>query len=325
MTERMHAPAALQNAYVKVERARRHLQELDEAIGTLQPAADGALRVVHRDDQTLLIADRLPALPPELGVIFGESAEQLRSALDYLANELASLNGNTARRASFPIVVDERNWSKEAKRLRTLAAEDRAAVRDLQPFHEARAADHPLAQLQWISNSDKHRDLLPSWLLPAEQAVQVVPEQGARDLGISVHEGPITEGDVVLIIQTTPPGRAKLKGSLHLDVRFGDRLLGRAHLENAGRYVLWVLGLFGQAWGIPLADAISDWGIMRVGSGVPTWEGAMEMEYETLAGEIARVRGPVTHERHPYAPGMRIPGMRELSEQRNESGSGEGS
>jgi hypothetical protein len=314
MIDRVHAPAALRNAYVKVERARHHLDELDDAIRTLQTGADASLCVVHRDDQTLLIADRLSPLPLELGVMFGECAEQLRSALDYMVNELAVLNGKTARRASFPIVVDETAWPGEAKRLKTLSVQHRAAVRDLQPFNDPRPDEHPLAQLQWVSNSDKHRDLLPSWSLPEEQATQIVPEKPVYDLGVSAHEGPIAEGDIVLIVETTPPGRVRLKSALKLDVRFGDRLLGRVHLENAARYVLWVLSLFGQAWGIPMADTTKDWGSVRVSSGFPQRDGTMQLEYETHAGQSAVASGPIVIVRHQHVPGTRIPGMREVSE-----------
>jgi len=132
--------------------------------------------------------------PLKLGVLAGDCAHNLRGCLDHLIYQLALLDtgGKAPRDTCFPVARSEGEYlgipSGETRSLRDRALagvseEHRALVDAEQPYvgRPRRLADkHPLAVLNAFSNTDKHRLVSPTYLLPAH--VKVTPIGGTFDV-----------------------------------------------------------------------------------------------------------------------------------------------
>jgi hypothetical protein len=101
--------------------------------------------------------------PLRWGVLIGDVAHNLRSALDHLAWQLVLLNGaEPSWRTQFPIFVEEAGYRRASggqAQIAGMSEEDKERIDQLQPFRHAagEARPHELAVLQFLSNVDKHR------------------------------------------------------------------------------------------------------------------------------------------------------------------------
>lgn len=174
----------LTSAYLKVERARKHLKELDREVR----------RFVERDPYRLSVemdpeagepvvrfrqvGDRPIGIPLGLGLMAGDVIHNLRSALDHVVFQLAIAGGDNGDRSQFPIYDDADEFLRDQGRLlKGVVDKERAIIECLQPYH-VRAASawgaaalpssyrDPLAlnvligNLGRLDNRDKHRLLL---------------------------------------------------------------------------------------------------------------------------------------------------------------------
>jgi hypothetical protein len=128
----------------------------------VESGADDANIAVEFDTETQKPRLRRPekplVIPPALGILVGETAYNLRAALDYLVYELAILDsGSVQEGTQFPIEDSENDekW-KRHPRLVGLSGTHVTAIERLQP-HDGREANLWLRHLRDISNSDKHR------------------------------------------------------------------------------------------------------------------------------------------------------------------------
>lgn len=154
----------------KLDRAEKHLDCLDELIGTY---LDGdPYRVVGNEGTEggyhywaiFLEVERFP--PDELwGPIIGDAVHNLRSALDHVAWNFATdaARRETPRRIEFPVFLDDPAEDPEVrgafrKRINCLRPECHAVVDGAQPY-KTRDSHHPLWILQGLWNTDKHRVL----------------------------------------------------------------------------------------------------------------------------------------------------------------------
>jgi hypothetical protein len=97
-------------------------------------------------------------------IIIGETIQSMRSALDYLVYELAGHAGagsSARRKTQFPIQTDVVSYFHNRHKIRPLLGEQRRRIRELQPYQfKGNPREHPLAVLNRLSNTDKHRLLL---------------------------------------------------------------------------------------------------------------------------------------------------------------------
>jgi hypothetical protein len=158
-------PHPLDGARAKLDRARLHLNDLEDRIDAYLQTQPIHIREEHdRDGATRhiqWIATTSTAAPAELGLIVGDWAQNVRAALDYTVYELVrrETGDDDPRWTQFPTVVDEARYAgQEQTRLRGAPAWSLPVFRGLQPFNDgADAAYHPLAVLADVSNRDKHR------------------------------------------------------------------------------------------------------------------------------------------------------------------------
>lgn len=180
MSSEYRADHPLRGAFAKIARANQHLSELEAEI-----AASGdtdAVRLVqqfHPDVSTIEITVQgVPELPIEWALITADAIQNLRTALNYVAWELARWNLSNTRdpvdATQFPINSKARRFSERyladlhcdhverIKRLQPNGPDWLSTFREgmlLQCTVEQLAAMHPLAVLAELSNEDKHRAL----------------------------------------------------------------------------------------------------------------------------------------------------------------------
>jgi len=145
----------------RINRAKKHLNVLNREIKAFI-ASQPYRCSIHKNTkegyyiiQPYLIRGEYPIA---WGLLIGEVAHGLRSALDNIAWSLATTKD---RRTIFPISI-ERNeeFNKRLERLRSDVWDD---VKAVQPYNRAdrEKRQHPLWILHVIDNIDKHRIILP--------------------------------------------------------------------------------------------------------------------------------------------------------------------
>ena len=157
---------------LKMQRAKEHLDALEIAIREFERPTNKAkaYRVDGYDDlehgeYVLKLETDEPAL--RLGITAGEFISCLRSSLDWLAWQLATIScsedGRPSDKVSFPIwgEYSPRAESEIARCTIGIPAEAIAIMQELQPYHHRNAyRDTYLWRLHTLWNIDKHRHLV---------------------------------------------------------------------------------------------------------------------------------------------------------------------
>jgi len=189
---------SLRGCFAKLERAKRHRGELttfianqfpEVAIGSYELASDwlnnpnrcyvGAT-LDETTGQHVLKIENLPSgftlqeFHEGVAVILGDIVNNLRSALDQLVHQLALVckDGNlqSPDRTQFPIADKEATFTAAKGKngaINELSIEHQNRIQDLQPYLGKQFGAwegpwiHPLAELNKLSNKDKHRLLNP--------------------------------------------------------------------------------------------------------------------------------------------------------------------
>lgn len=202
---RLGVSREFQGCFAKVERAREHIDALQEEIAAF--VADHPYDVVVEfDSETGEQIARVATVkepPLRWSIIFGELGHNLRSALDHLVYQLAIIAGsNPAKtKTSFPIYTSCRAyWTprKSQPSPRDVALEGvsdnaRALIDSAQPYHGGDSAQsHPLATLAWLTNIDKHRLVHGVLVRGIGQGVMAAPRRSEGR--IAAFESSLIEG-----------------------------------------------------------------------------------------------------------------------------------
>jgi hypothetical protein len=184
----------LDGAWAKMARAAQHLQLLDRLVDQYRAGDPVRLGIrPSRDGETFIAYLEAGGKPPlHLALVVGDIAGNLRSALDQAAWQLAlrtlgedrlSTDEGLARQITFPIQDRRTEWEKKRTALAERLGEDAiAAIEPLQPFNnEGTARVNPLALLQAINNTDKHRVRINSLAAIPLDGIQVTAN-GPLDL-----------------------------------------------------------------------------------------------------------------------------------------------
>jgi hypothetical protein len=151
----------LTSAWMKYYRAQEHLTRLRDIlrfwIGSNDPPfrrkvnSDGNDEYYHRTGYTLDI---------QTYAIYGDFVHNLRSVLDHVAMALAVKNDVSPddRTIAFPVGSNEAEFNKQKWKIKKISPCGRAFIEELQPYN--RHGDlWPLADLEFLDNRDKHRNL----------------------------------------------------------------------------------------------------------------------------------------------------------------------
>jgi len=159
----------LKNAYARFDRAKEHIAELKTLHDNICAAQAKATKIEFAPDALIKSGEmyeimrvdntRHPVINEECGVLVGDSANSLRTALNYLVCQLAKLDcGSIGKKIQFPIEDSSESFRGQAPHflsgLNTLHIE---AIEKLQPYNDGCKW---LANLRKLSNFDKHENLV---------------------------------------------------------------------------------------------------------------------------------------------------------------------
>jgi hypothetical protein len=182
----MSGPAAdkLFGVELKVERAKRHIAEVECALGVFYDLKPYKVHT-KRDPQTrklIYFVASVEETPRHLLLAAGDAIQNLRSALDHLAFQLFLAGaGGKERKVQFPISADTAAYKDAVPRVLPGVRQDALDLLDtIEPYKGGKG--HQLWVLQELNNADKHR-----LLLTAGSAFQ------SLDLGTYIFSRMITE------------------------------------------------------------------------------------------------------------------------------------
>ena len=228
----------LDGPLLKVRCVRGGLERLAECQFDLFKRGDHRAVKAEFDEERGKYAYRVltDALPPaDIGVLIGEIAHNLRSALDGLTWQLALLRTRTpAWNTEFPIYAvgktdRKRNGRKIShfardglRKIRSLRPVHQAAIEALQPYKGGRGFKrHPLWQLHELNNADKHRLLQVVgafngvMMMSAARTAEVWPTE-VHKAGVEYVFGPLKDGAIVAYI----PGNMDAEVELQPGISF---------------------------------------------------------------------------------------------------------
>ncbi len=165
------------NILAKVERARKHLHELDGLITAFFDSRPYKIAArphpVAEIRHTTLYVESIQPIPLAVPIVIGDILHNLRSSLDHLAWQLVLVNGGTPdRQTYFPITDPAKTIKPQAVAAlgKGMSAGAQDLIRNIQP---AASGDHTLWQLHQLDNIDKHRLVISSMLGTAGWTVEV--------------------------------------------------------------------------------------------------------------------------------------------------------
>lgn len=238
----------LEGCWAKIERAKGHIAELESQIVA---GRDRDYRIVKESspDQPglLIFRSRVDAdAMTRYGVIVGDIAHNLRSALDNLVWQLVLANGQTPdRQTGFPVFLSVNDYRKRSlPRLHGVSADAQALIESVQPYHTPNDTVAPQDSFLWLlnelSNEDKHHVVnvtagrVAGWSINISggltRSVTSAPMPNPRAFG------PLTDGDVVHTIDLSEsPADLDPNYEITLGVAFREGPPGR------GRFVVQLL------------------------------------------------------------------------------------
>jgi hypothetical protein len=255
------------SAWLKWGRAVVHTHALNADIETFGP--DGgreptfSVRAEYQPKRHgfAIIIDDIDALPPTWGLILGDVANNLRSALDQLAWALVTrgrtpphaLTTKQQRNVYYPISGTRQIFNAAITgNLPGVRRADIAKVRRYQPYHSgSKRRWFALTILSNINASDKHRTIQPIWAIPITAGIEithqrdcVVPtrENRAKRKALQVN----TELAFVAARKIGPQPHIEVKPLLTAEPAIDDRVLVQQWLKIAVWWIQWQLLEFSE-------------------------------------------------------------------------------
>jgi hypothetical protein len=228
----------LSGARAKLERAKEHLQLLDETVRDVRLASGGdsslVLRALYRStsESFELRVISMPQYPlTEWGTVLGDYVQNLRSALDHAAYQLVASgsapNDAALRRSQFPICDTHDLFDSEVPhRLSGVAPLAMSVVKEAQPFEYYDIDISPMRILRELSNRDKHRLLIPLLVAPDDLPASSFHVHGAEVAAVTTAPHvPLGEGSTVAEVRlrqvTTDKPVLSIEGGLPIYMSLG--------------------------------------------------------------------------------------------------------
>jgi hypothetical protein len=145
----------------KIERAKKHVNDLNRQITEYLAAEPLRLRIRQRDNppSRLIYIDAKPAIPNDFPLIVGDAVHNLRSAIDHICWGMVGDKAKNPRSVGFPFVeLEERLSSAIATRQMNVAPKNVVdEIHALQPYPSGNKYFHAVKALD---ERDKHHVLL---------------------------------------------------------------------------------------------------------------------------------------------------------------------
>lgn len=210
-------PLDLRSAFLKVKWAKKHIANLsEESISFLgSNPYYGVPKFVAETNRTLYILESVPEVPPEIRLLLGDIAHDLRTALDHLACELVRSTGVAEPKVYFPICENEKIYKAEAGgKTRGMPDPAKQLIDRLCPYG---GGNHLLWGLHQLDIIDKHRLLLTTTLKTGSWAVTL--DQTARDYSFAFISA-LKAGDVIGDLEGNHESDKQM--SVTPDIAFGE-------------------------------------------------------------------------------------------------------
>jgi hypothetical protein len=192
---------------LKIERAKKHILDLNSevvAFFATNPYEVGT----KRDPETrklIYYVSRVTAVPTAVSIIAGDVFQNLRSALDHLAQHLWLVGTGNANASWEPIFVIERDAAKYQsalpRRVKGMRQSAINVLKSIEPYKGGKG--HDLFVLHTLNNIDKHRLL-------------VAVGSSYRSFDVGAH--------MAGLMQRSFPGRFQAMESMNLFIRPADAL-----------------------------------------------------------------------------------------------------
>jgi hypothetical protein len=220
----------LAGARIKLDRAQLQLLSLGHALMGFAESEPYRLveEVEPRDEDDLayyryIVTDLRPTRP-EYAAHIGEILHNFRSALDYLVYAAATRHSFSTQ---FPIFHRASDWpAKSRPMLRAVPRRYVRIVEESQPYHSSPPGEHVLSQLNYLSNTDKHRLLNTTATALSDAVPTFLPERDVAAIhDVLLNVGTLEEGGelVRLLIEPSGPYPAvEMAGVFRLAITFRD-------------------------------------------------------------------------------------------------------
>lgn len=246
----------LDEAYAKLARARTHLEELNVKVRSFVDAHPYGL-IFDQQSEPGVIVVRAEAfvederVPLHVGVIAGDVLHNLRSALEYLAWQLAEISAGADKDTHFPVCDTRAKWADFGRRYtRRMRPEHAAFIERMQPYHRGHGV--LLSAISTLNNTDKHSLInTTSWGTSFRPPTVMGP---VRRLRIEHHGNvPMHDGAPLFRIvefEHEPGGQVHVQMNLPYTVVFGQASVpgevaaSWLDLARAERYVRLILRVF---------------------------------------------------------------------------------
>lgn len=202
---------------LKIERSKRHFDELNAAIHTfMETRPYGIVEDFNAEIGKYEVRASVKSeIPSQFGPMVGDVIHNLRSALDVLAVELADENGHTSRTAIsktyFPIADSRDGFEKTGLgRIERLSASAQKRIRALEPYKGGRG--ELLWKLHQLDILDKHVNLVPvgAAMIDNSYGFRVPDNGGDFSVGLTMKMGdatyPLKDGAILITFTDIEPG-----------------------------------------------------------------------------------------------------------------------
>lgn len=208
----------------KIERAKKHVRDLDVAIRAFTDRNPGRECVVSQPQSdtayTLHCVRLLTPIGSDIPVIAGDAVHNLRSALDHLAWQLVEANGQTpGRHTYFPLCDQAQKYRapETERKIEGISAPAKQVIEAAQPYQ---AGYDLLGTLHEMNNWDKHRLLLVAACRLVNTKVEIRPtDPGPVPTWQIAGPGPLQifeDGDPIFLVHS--PGN--MQADQQLDITF---------------------------------------------------------------------------------------------------------
>jgi hypothetical protein len=183
----------------KVERAKKHIRDLEVARDRFIETEPYVIEPERHPQpgNYLFRVTKLQPPPHKLGLIAGDAAHNLRSALDHLAYQLVLLNKETPNRfTGFPIFDDAAGYvAGSHRKIKLMSQSAQDAIKATKPY---RGRSNFLWLIHTMDIADKHHTLLVALTHVGKWSVKM-PVFGLFNIPES--SPPLKEGDVIFSCQ----------------------------------------------------------------------------------------------------------------------------
>ena len=217
-------PLDLRSPLLKVKRAKQHISDLNAKRAAFigSNTYTGAPKFNPETSRTQFVLRDVPAIDPEIRLVLGDVAHNLRTALDHLACELARSVEVADPRVYFPIFKNEEVYKAESPRkTKGLPKEAKDFIDRIGPYG---GHDDLLWGLHELDRIDKHHLLLAITAKSSRVASPVISSALDMNLPIYIHysafSSALKTGDVIGEIEGNYEADKEM--GVAADIAFGE-------------------------------------------------------------------------------------------------------